>query len=401
MMRRKLIAGLVCAGVAAAGVVTARPQKYAGAGLEARTQESQQKIETSMATDERLEGAGWWPRKRSASLHEFAGTAECARCHAEKTASQLKTPMARAAATGADSQVLREHEKISRQLGAYRYAITREGPGSVYSVSDGSASISEPLAWAFGLGNKGQTYVYERGGQFYESRMSFYTSLQGLDLTTGHASDTPKNLADALGRVLDRETVQRCFGCHTTAATTTAGFDTARLTPGVDCEACHGPGAKHAELMDEEKNAEGRLAIFNPGQLGAVVQVDFCGACHRTLNDVYEMGVRGVANVRFQPYRLENSKCWGDGDARLACIACHDPHKELSHDDGGYDAKCLACHVTTAAVKTSREHPGKACPVAKKDCVTCHMPRVQLPSMHAPFVDHRIRIVRAKASYPD
>jgi hypothetical protein len=29
------------------------------------------------------------------------------------------------------------------------------------------------------------------------------------------------------------------------------------------------------------------------------------------------------------------------------------------------------------------------------------MPRVDLPSMHAPFVDHRIRIVRAESPYPD
>jgi hypothetical protein len=29
------------------------------------------------------------------------------------------------------------------------------------------------------------------------------------------------------------------------------------------------------------------------------------------------------------------------------------------------------------------------------------MPRVVLPSMHAPFVDHQIRIVRPNASYPN
>jgi hypothetical protein len=401
MRLSKLIAGLACGAAVAMGAVSARPERFDGLGLGATAQQPQQKVETSMATDERLEGAGWWPTKRSASLQDFVGTAECARCHAEKAASQVNTPMARAASSGADSRILREHLNISRRLGPYNYSIMREGLGSFYSVSDGAASIREPLLWAFGLGNKGQTYVYQRGGLFYESRMSFYTSLKGIDLTTGHSNETPRTLEDALGRLLDRDTVQRCFGCHTTASTTSAGFEPSKLTVGVDCEACHGPGAKHAELMDEEKNAEGRLAIFNPGQLGAMAQVDFCGACHRTWNDVYEMGVSGVANVRFQPYRLENSRCWGDGDARLACTACHDPHKQLNHDEGSYDAKCLACHVATTPVKTSREHPGKACPVARKDCVTCHMPQVELPSMHAPFVDHRIRIVRAKAGYPD
>lgn len=42
-----------------------------------------------------------------------------------------------------------------------------------------------------------------------------------------------------------------------------------------------------------------------------------------------------------------------------------------------------------------------ACLVAAKNCVTCHMPLVDFPNMHAPFTDHRIRIVRANSTYPD
>lgn len=353
-----------------------------------------------MATAERVEAPGWWPTKQTASLQDFAGTAECARCHAKITASQLTTPMAHAATLAPDSLVLREHYRLSRQSERYKYAISKNDAAEIYSVKDSVSSLSEPIGWAFGLGDKGQTYVYRHSGMYYESRMSFYKSLQGLDVTTGHSPETPRTLDEALGRLLDPDSLRHCFGCHTTASTTTAGFDPARLTLGVDCEACHGPGARHAELMDDEKNEEGRQAIFDPAGLSPVAQVDFCGACHRTLNDVYELRISGVANVRFQPYRLENSKCWSDGDARLTCIACHDPHKPLNHDSAGYDDKCLACHVSSRSQKISHDHPGKACPVDSKNCVTCHMPRVQLPSMHAPFVDHRIRIVRSKA-YPD
>lgn len=113
------------------------------------------------------------------------------------------------------------------------------------------------------------------------------------------------------------------------------------------------------------------------------------------------MGATGVANVRFQPYRLENSRCWGDGDARLTCITCNDPHQPLVHDAAAYDEKCLPCHVVAPAKKASQDHPGKACPVGKKDRVTCHMPRVIVPSMRVPFTDHSIRIVRLGSPYPD
>ena len=360
-----------------------------------------QKIEIPRATEERLETLGWWPTKRSASRQDFVGTPACARCHSKKAVTQLTTPMAHALSPAADSDVIREHAPISQKVGPYTYTISRGDKEINYSVSDGTKSISKQLLWAFGLGNKGQTYVYQQDGIFYESRMSFYKTLQGLDLTTGHSGETPRNLESALGRVIDPDTTRRCFGCHATASTTSSGFDPAHLTPGVTCEACHGPGAKHVALMDDEKTEQGRAAIFNPRLLNAVALVDFCGACHRTWSDVYEMGATGVANSRFQPYRLENSRCWGDGDARLTCIACHDPHQPLVHDAGAYDGKCLACHVTGPPEKVSPDHPGHPCPVAKKDCITCHMPRVVIPRMHAPFTDHRIRIVRLGDSYPD
>jgi hypothetical protein len=65
----------------------------------------------------------------------------------------------------------------------------------------------------------------------------------------------------------------------------------------------------------------------------------------------------------------------------------------------------LSCHVTStqknAALKTAADHPGKACPVATKDCASCHMPQFEVPEMHANFTDHEIRIVRKGEPFPD
>jgi formate-dependent nitrite reductase cytochrome c552 subunit len=233
---------------------------------------------------------------------------------------------------------------------------------------------------------------------------------------------------------MDSGETQHCFGCHTSGSMLAGHFDPNHATPGVTCEQCHGPGAKHVAAMKSGKIEEGRRAILNPRKLSAVASVDFCGACHRTWSDVLQTQVTGVANVRFQPYRLENSKCWGRGDARLACYTCHDPHQPLVTETASYDSKCLSCHVTKSppadttsaslADKTARignqdenvadrtdriakrgekiaDHPGAACPVATSNCASCHMPKVEVPSMHAPFTDHRIRIVRASAAYPN
>jgi formate-dependent nitrite reductase cytochrome c552 subunit len=35
------------------------------------------------------------------------------------------------------------------------------------------------------------------------------------------------------------------------------------------------------------------------------------------------------------------------------------------------------------------------------DCVTCHMPKLELPGAHFAFTDHYIRIVQPNIPYPD
>jgi len=43
----------------------------------------------------------------------------------------------------------------------------------------------------------------------------------------------------------------------------------------------------------------------------------------------------------------------------------------------------------------------KVCPVAQEKCVSCHMPKLQLPGGPLPFRDHQIRIVRPGDPYPN
>ena len=71
---------------------------------------------------------------------------------------------------------------------------------------------------------------------------------------------------------------------------------------------------------------------------------NFCGRCHRTWAEVLVEEDRSINNIRFQPYRLWGSKCYDPDDARISCVACHDPHKEFSVQAADYDPKCQACH---------------------------------------------------------
>src|ERR1700691_2890976 len=355
-----------------------------------------------MATQDRIKLSPWWPTKSAASREEYVGPSACATCHTAKAALQFTTPMAHAASAAADSDILQSRRHLNFQAGPYRYEIATKSDASVYAVHQDANSVSVQLAWAFGYGEVGQTYLYQQSGAFYESRLSFYRTLQALDITTGHSRSTPATLAEAAGRLLDPEEPQHCFGCHSTASTTNNRFDLGHLIPGVSCEACHGPGAQHAAAMQAEDFEQGKKLIFDPHTLSPVQSVEFCGACHRTKWDVAMAGITGTLTVRFQPYRLETSKCWGEnGDARLTCFSCHDPHKPLVHDLASYDDRCLKCHAASQhAPATQPARSAPSCPVSDKYCVTCHMPKYELPEMHAKFTDHRIRIVRRGEPFP-
>jgi len=318
-----------------------------------------------------------------------------------KAATQAETPMARAAVPAANTEILRQHSQLGFRSGPYQFTIATGSDGPSYSVSDGANSLRQTLRWAFGTGEVGQTYVFQHEGDFFESRVSFYPALQGLDLTLGHREPPANNLAGAMGRVIAGTETRHCFGCHTTASTTNGRFDAAGLIPGVTCEACHGPGARHVDAMRQKQVKRGLQEILNPAHLGPVDSVDFCGACHRTAWDVALANPVGIANVRFQPYRLEKSRCWGKGDARLTCLACHDPHQPLVRDASAYDKQCLGCHRSSGGGESVAGHPGKACPIGTSKCVTCHMAKYEIPGSHAQFTDHWIRIVRASAGYPE
>jgi hypothetical protein len=320
----------------------------------------------------------------------FAGSQACAGCHKREYTAQIATSMAHAMEPIATCGILQQHRNLSFRAGIYSYRIERRGDQSSYTVTDGASVISVPLAYAFGLGKAGQTYVFERNGNVYESRVSFYKALNGLDLTMGAANLEPRNLEQAAGRVMSRPEALQCFGCHTSSAIPEAYRTPGALTPGVSCEHCHGSAAAHVEGFRTGRPVPmKKLSALSTEELS-----DFCGQCHRTWAQIAADGPYNINNVRFQPYRLANSKCYDPTDSRIRCTACHNPHEEVTDAPAAYDGKCMACHVAEA------KQYAKTCPVANQNCVSCHMPKLELPGAHDRFTDHDIRILNANAPYP-
>jgi hypothetical protein len=344
--------------------------------------------------------AKWRPARDYSGLR-YVGSDACARCHTHEASTQPATPMGRASELAADCEILKTHPRLIFRDGVYTYRITREGSAGIYTVSDGTNTISEPILYCFGQGAAGQTYIFRHDGAFYESRVSYFGALQNLDITIEHPRAPPPTLAAALGRRVSEDAARGCFACHTTGATAAgARLQPERLAPGVSCEACHGPGEKHLEAVRAKdfKN----LRIYSPATLDAFdLSQEFCGACHQSFDTVMSLsGQGGAGNIRFQPYRIFNSRGHLINDRRMSCVACHDPHRPLEQDAAAYDDKCFACHLSTPKETKTPTRTAPACPVAAKQCVTCHMPKVELPEMHYRFTDHWIRIVKAGEPTP-
>jgi len=368
-----------------------------GAVMSARTAIDQQPatVDHPSATEDRVENSAWWPTQGDQPLTAYAGDAACGKCHSKEEAAQAKTPMAQAASRAAPESKAHEAPPDFTS-GSYLYRIASDATGLRLVVTSGGHEVSTPITWIMGAGVHGKTYMLEQKGVFYESQVSTFAG-RGMDLSPGHTPIPEDDLRNALGERLSLSMTARCFACHTSKSSIAGKLDPTLAIPGVHCEACHGPGAAHVNAMLAGRTQDALRDILNPAHLSPVGSVDFCGACHRTALDVIKEKTYGTANVRFQPYRLEKSRCWGDGgDARLTCIACHNPHEPLARTASSYDTRCLSCHAAGQAHVT-----GKSCPRATANCVACHMPKYEVPGMHAQFTDHFIRVVRPGEPYPN
>jgi hypothetical protein len=328
----------------------------------------------------------------SAQSANYRTVRSCASCHATQSKPHPETSMAHALELIGECKILISYPSLAFRKESYSYRIERKGTESIYSVSDGQQTFAVPLRWAFGLGSAGQTYVFEMDGELYQTRVSFYQDITGLDITLGAQNAKPANLLQAAGQLMAHDEKVQCFRCHATDPIEGRELTLNKLIPGVQCERCHGSTENHLEGL---KRGDTKLAHMDSLHALSTEQTsNFCGQCHRTWEEIAASGRLGVLTVRFQPYRLTNSKCYDTEDKRISCTACHDPHQEINKVAASYDEKCLACH-------NGGKPTARACKTGTNNCTSCHMPKIEIPGSHHKFSDHEIRIVRANASYPD
>lgn len=120
---------------------------------------------------------------------------------------------------------------------------------------------------------------------------------------------------------------------------------------GKTCEACHGPGSRHAESVDPKD-------IRDPMRLPAAESERVCLNCH--------------LNTRVHAGHIESSHTKN----QVVCVSCHTMHETpeqlVPRTAEAINAKCAGCHVSVWA-SFQRPYRHKL-PEGAMSCVDCHDP---------------------------
>lgn len=318
-----------------------------------------------------------------AATNPYAGATACRACHPAQSATQVLSAHATALARSPEHPLVGSlpiEEQFNRPP-TYRFKFSRTPTELRTRIFDKVDVMDLPMEWAFGAGRQAVTFVSRVDKDWYiEHYASYYPALRSWGATPGQDAIRPTSLPQAAGvlyPVRDPDTgIAGCFECHTTGPLEFGAAGEARIgEQGVRCEACHGPGAGHAQHPS-------RKNIRNPVALSAAQLNDFCGKCHRP------PAARGVAidwnyswNVRHQPVYLSQSACFRKSAGALSCLTCHDPHEAATkHAAAYYNSRCTGCHSATACLTRQRGN-----------CIDCHMPLVS-PQAPLRFSNHWIGI---------
>jgi tetratricopeptide (TPR) repeat protein len=285
--------------------------------------------------------------------------------------------------------------------------------------------MEKQVDFILGSGNHARTYLHRTAGKtLIELPLGWYAEKGGyLAMNPGY--DRPDH--EGFRRKISYD----CMFCHNGYPKIPAGHDRPFAEPvyldplpeGIDCQRCHGPGRKHAQLA---KTAGAKLdairgAIVNPSRLSTERREEVCIQCHLEttsfpLPNSIQLYDRGPFSYKpGEPlsaywlffdhapnkgrddkfeivnavYRMRRSKCFVESKGALECASCHNPHDVPRGAEATrhYDAACRKCHASgfDRAVAAGKHTQAAG-------CADCHMPKRRTEDViHSVATDHFIQ----------
>ncbi len=349
----------------------------------------------------------------------YTGRESCQPCHQKVYESFIETGMGRSLYRPDPAKAIERFASdevvFDPQLNLYYRAFWKEGSMWMEEFrlenEDTTHYRAEAVEYVVGSGHQTRSYLLEQDGWMYEMPLTWYVEKQIWDLSPGYADNNSR---------FDREIGETCLACHTGRIEYIPHTKNRyrRISLGIDCESCHGPGAAHiaaiegGQLIDVGRETD--YTIVNPAKLPLSAQFDVCQQCHLQGVNVYtpgqhasnflpgkplsefwrvflpDSGQQSQFGIASHAERLRQSRCFVASEGQLTCTTCHDPHKSLELEDPNiFNNQCQSCHQGNGKLHCSLDEE-----VQTGDCVGCHMPSGGTSDIpHVSFHDHFIRVV--------
>jgi hypothetical protein len=355
------------------------------------------------------------------SRNAYAGSASCKECHEKDFERWSHDWHARALAPADAASVAGDFGRRHFRGASSEAWMSRKGDGFVMRTRNAEGQLADyPVSWVIGGKRMQDGITVMPDGRWQVLPVYFHVTGGGAwvdynEAKQGHVAPDHPFFWTNFRRTANKE----CIECHATGID--VRYDRAAHTwsteltdAGVACEACHGPGARHAET-------KAKSDIVRPDRIDKELALAICARCHGprdplfplldakdqfrpgeryddryqalVITDGTERSGEYFADGRpssstFETQALLQSGCYRVGGA--TCLTCHtSPHAESQSDTelkaGARDSACRTCHATVAAQGIAHTHHKNT------TCLDCHMPKV-LTGVLDKFADHSIDV---------
>ncbi|HSQ33105.1 MAG TPA: cytochrome c3 family protein [Gemmatimonadaceae bacterium] len=376
----------------------------------------------------------------------FVGSARCADCHRTEYAAWHGSQHSMAMQRATPATVLGRFDGASFVNGGVSYTFSRRGDTAIVKTIGSAGSASDfPIRYTFGVFPLQQYLVELRAGHVqallvaWDARPAQQGGQRWFSLAPGAEASHAERF-HWTGSQYNWNYM--CADCHSTAVRkqyepATDSFHTSFSEINVACEACHGPGSRHASwgrypgLLRrlfwhddglQSKLTERRGVVWSIDSASGLAhrsvprtserEIETCTQCHARRNHIADGYTAGAPLLDYYvPLPLLSDMYYPDGQQLdevytvasfqqskmysfgVTCADCHDPHTQKLRRPG--NQVCGQCHRAAKYDTTAHHH--HATTGAGAQCVSCHMPDttyMQIDRRH----DHSLRIPRPDLS---
>jgi cytochrome c-type biogenesis protein CcmH/NrfG len=377
---------------------------------------------------------------------EFIGSTKCASCHAAQYAAWRTSLHAVAMQEARPGTVLGRFDSTRFAHNAVTSTFYRRADQYLVKTEGADSALHDfQIRYTFGVSPLQQYLVEFPGGRLqplpiaWDARPDSQNGQRWFSLEPGPRNEHTDEF-HWTGR--EQNWNYMCADCHSTSVrkgydATRDAFHTSWSEISVACEACHGPGSRHAKWaayprllrrivwrddglpaqLTERRDAAWSIDSVS-GNAGRSTprrtdrEIETCAQCHARRLHIADGYSAGVTLLDYYlPLLLSADLYYADGQqhdevytygsfiqskmyaAGVTCADCHDSHTQRLRRPG--NAVCAQCH-RAAKYDRSTHHFHRSDGEGGK-CVSCHMPATTYMEID-PRHDHSLRIPRPDLS---